>query len=197
MLTALRKKDYKKAIPLAQELYAKSPRWIDHWNLGRYLLLAGRVPDAGERAPQGGRAGTRGSSAWVSYISYLATNGKLGGGTEPGRGGQDSVGPDRAALPLAECLLAVGETAQAESLVVKALKEKPDDPATLRFASMFYLTQGRSPEAMKWLDALFGPRSRRDFRRPGVGRSNQGQGPAQDGPQGRCGRRPSISSSAT
>ena len=67
------------------------------------------------------------------------------------------LAPDRAAMPLAECLLAVGETAQAESLVVKALKEKPDDPATLRFASMFYLTQGRIPEAMKWLDALSAP----------------------------------------
>ena len=49
MVSALRKKDYKRAIPLAQELFENSPRWIDHLNLGRYLMQAAQTPEAGEQ----------------------------------------------------------------------------------------------------------------------------------------------------
>ena len=42
LASALRKKDYKRAIPLAQELFENSPRWVDHVNLGRCFMQAAR-----------------------------------------------------------------------------------------------------------------------------------------------------------
>ena len=87
--------------------------------------------------------------------------------------------------------LVIGETAQAEALVEKALKEKPDDPATLQLAAIFYLAQGRTAEGMKCLEALSAPAPGANVRGPGVGQSNQGQGPPEDAAERKTWKRPS------
>ncbi len=157
MVNALRKKDYKRAIPLAQELYENSPRYIDHLNLGRYLMLAEKTQEAGDQFRVAVEKGGGVPDTWVTYVKYLVLTGKLEEARNKVEEARKALPPDRSTLPLAECLWTIGENAQAEAMVEKALKEKRDDPATLQLAATFYLAQGRTAEGMKWLEALSAP----------------------------------------
>ena len=94
---------------------------------------------------------------WVPYVRYLATTGKLEEARNQVEEARKALPSDRANLALAECLMVIGEPAQAGALVEQALKAKPDDPATLQLAAIYYLTQGRTAEGMNCLETLLSP----------------------------------------
>jgi tetratricopeptide (TPR) repeat protein len=158
---SLQSRDYARAMRLARKaVAADSADYRDHVWLGQMLWATGRRAEA---EPVLRRAAERSGGAaepWVALVQYLAHTGQKDKAEQAIAAAAASIPADRAALPLAHCHEAAGNTARAEELYRRALAARPDEVAALQGAAGFYLRQGRAAEARALLQRVIGLQER-------------------------------------
>ena len=123
--------------------------------LGWIYLTAGRSDEAGKEFLRAVELGRGVPENWLAYVQYLVQAKQL---DKPGRDGgrTQAVPADRATLTLAQCALVLGDTAQAEALIKRAMgaEGKSDDLAALRIAVDVNLPLNHLDTARSYLDQI-------------------------------------------
>lgn len=156
-LDAIRARDYDRAISLARQLYPDgSPNASDHLNLGRIYLAAGRADEAGRQFRRAVELGPGAPENWLAYVEYLANQGQRAQARSLIESARKVLPPDRAALTLARCALAVGDNAGAEALIDQAMAVPgaADDLAAQRVAVDVNLRLKKVDAARSFLDRI-------------------------------------------
>lgn len=136
-------------IAQAKELAPEDSRqYRDHLWLGQVLAaLGGRAAEAEAAFRRAIREEPKAGDAWVALVTYLAS---LPDRPKAASAAQEAAsvlrGPDHA-LALAVCYEAAGQPAQAESVLLDALKEKKDDPSLQRQLAGLYWRRGEFAKA--------------------------------------------------
>ena len=155
--SAMRNREFDRGIELARGLFADSNRYVDHLILGRFYTAAGRPKEAEAEFHRAVEQGPGVPETWLTYVGFLMQQKKPDAARAAVDAARKALPSDRSILVIAECLMLVGDVAQASTLIDKAIREKPDDPATLRFAAGFHLNRGQTKEAIKYLKKLRDP----------------------------------------
>lgn len=156
-LRAMLKRDFKRGLALAREVFADSPRYGDHLVLGRFYMTAGKADEAGGEFQRAVEIASGVPETWVTYVNYLVRMNKGDEARAAIEAAKKALPPSRAALPVAQCLVLVGEVAQAGRLMEQAVGEHPNDPTTLRVAAGFFLGRGQTDKAIRYLETLRAP----------------------------------------
>jgi tetratricopeptide (TPR) repeat protein len=155
--SAMRNREFDRGIELARGLLADSNRYVDHLILGRFYTAAGRPKEAEAEFHRAVEQGPGVPETWLTYVGSLMQQNKPDAARAAVDAARKALPSDRSILVIAECLMLVGDVAQASTLIDKAISEKPDDPATLRFAAGLHLNRGQTKEAIKYLKKLRDP----------------------------------------
>jgi tetratricopeptide (TPR) repeat protein len=156
-LAAIRNQDFDRGIALAQQAFPDdSTSYLDHLNLGRIYMAAGRSDEAGKRFRRATELGPGTPLSWLTYVQYLVQIKRPDQAQVAVEGARHALPADRATLTLAQCSLLLGDTQQADELVKKAMKEKGKaaDPAELRLAAAVALRRNRLDQVDEYLTEL-------------------------------------------
>ena len=155
---AIRKKDYVRGLALAREVIpARSTRYSDHLTLGRVLMASGKAEEAGNEFRLAVDLAPSVPETWRSWVEYLARTNQPQAAREAAAAAEQALSPLGSNLTLAQCRRSAGEAGKAETLVRKAIKDRPHDAATLRLAANFFLDQNRPDQAATLVAELFKP----------------------------------------
>jgi predicted Zn-dependent protease len=158
-ITAIRKKDFARGIPLARQAFPEtSPRATDHLARGRLLLAAGQQEEAGKTLRRAVELGPGLPDAWLALVQYLVGTKQMDQAKAALEAARKALPADRAAPTLAQCLALVGDSQQAEALFQAALVAQPDDLATLRAAARFFVDRRQWDQAQPLLTKLVDPK---------------------------------------
>jgi tetratricopeptide (TPR) repeat protein len=156
-LDAIRKQDFDRGIALALRVFREdSKSYADHLNLGRIYLAAGRGDSAARSFHRAVELGPGVPEAWLAYVQYLVRIRRLDQARGVVAAARKALPTDRATSILARCALAVGDAAQAEELVARAINVEggSEDPATLRLAAAIALGRNRPDKVDAYLNKL-------------------------------------------
>jgi tetratricopeptide (TPR) repeat protein len=157
VLDAMHKRNYDIAVSLARQVYPDgSPNAADHLSLGRIYAAAGRPDEAGREFRLAVKWGPGVPENWLVLVQHLVQRKQLDQArAEVERAGK-ALPPDRATLTLAMCAMLMGDGAQAEALVKRAMEAegKADDLAALRLAADISLTIKHLDAARAYADRI-------------------------------------------
>jgi tetratricopeptide (TPR) repeat protein len=94
---------------------------------------------------------------WIEWMKYLAATNQRKRGSQELERMPKTVSGDRAELTMARCLDALRRPEEASEAFVKALRERPEDVATLYFAAEFFERADNASEAQKLYEQLLDP----------------------------------------
>ncbi len=158
--------NFDRALSVARRNAAESQHVADHIWLGQVASLVGADARSllGEGATidslhaEAERAFRRAvelsadaPDAWVALIQFLARSGNLTAAQQMIREAEQKIEPSKAPLALAQCYEEIRQTTQAERSFRDALAAAPDEPATQRLVSDFFLRTGKPQVAEETL----------------------------------------------
>ena len=117
-------------------------------------MSAGQSDAAGKEFRRAVELGPGVPDSWLTYVQYLVQTKHVDQAKTAIEAARKALPADRATLTLAQCCLIVGDLEQAESLIQRLLKDRPQDPAALRLAAGLYFGQNRVDKADEYLDKL-------------------------------------------
>jgi tetratricopeptide (TPR) repeat protein len=160
-INALRREEFERAVALARQAVPQASTLAkDHLALGQILVLAGRREAGGKELRRAVELDPGLPVARLALVQYLVQDKLMDEAKAALDEARKALPADRSALTLAQGFALVGETRQAEGLVREALAARPNDPAALRAAVDFYVSQGRSELAHALLKQLAAPKTR-------------------------------------
>jgi tetratricopeptide (TPR) repeat protein len=152
-LDAFRKKEFDRGLALARRVYPEtSNRYSDHLALGRFYMTAGRTAEAGEEFHLALKKGPAVPATWLTYVVFLVQTKQTDMAKAVVATAAKTLPSERSDLTLAECYSLIGDYAQAQSRIEKALAANPKDRETLRIVGRLYLEQSQSALARRYLD---------------------------------------------
>jgi tetratricopeptide (TPR) repeat protein len=156
---AMRKRDYDRGLELARQAFPEqSKNYIDHVSMGQFYIMAQKRAEAAKAFHRAVELAPGVAETWLNYIRALVQSGQIDAAKNATKDVQKAALPaDRVKLTLAQCHFMIGDNKEGQALLQAALKEKPNDPATLRVAASTSLLSGRLDEVEKYLDALTAP----------------------------------------
>jgi tetratricopeptide (TPR) repeat protein len=158
-LIAMRKREYDRGLELARQAFPEqSKTYTDHVAMGRFYLMAQKLPEAAKAFQRAVVLAPGVAETWLNYIRTLVQTGQIDAAKKATKDVQKAALPaDRVKLTLAKCRFMIGDTKEGQSLLQAAVKEQPNDPATLRVAASVSLLSGRLDEVEKYLGAITAP----------------------------------------
>jgi Tfp pilus assembly protein PilF len=94
---------------------------------------------------------------WIEWMKFLAATEQRKSGSHELERMAKTVSEDRVELTMARCLVALRQPQEAGGAFQKALRERPEDFATLRFAAEFFERADNTAEAQKLYEYLLDP----------------------------------------
>ncbi|WP_169978972.1 tetratricopeptide repeat protein [Tautonia rosea] len=153
--SSLRQADPARALEQARAIVpADSEDYRDHLWLAQFLLAADQIDEA-EAELRKALALAKGEPApLISLVRLLAANDRRDEALEAIESAKNDLPADQAALTLARCYAALGDTDQAFAQFDRAIASAPKDPAPLRAAAETALITNQLPKSEDYLGKL-------------------------------------------
>ena len=157
-----------RAIEIARQVAARSKSPLDYVWLGRFLALRDGWPkarttrrsrdrkleEAEHALRQAVQLGESSPVAWVALVEFLARTGKTAEAAKVTTTAKQKIPSQQAALALAECYDALGDTVEAGRYYAEALARSAEDATVLGLVADFDIRCGKQAEAESLLERI-------------------------------------------
>ena len=164
----LLRKEYEKALELAEASAKQSDDYRDHVWLGRvYAAMAERAHRNGNNVEMTDRAAQAEKSlrkalemnstdpqAWIAMVQLLSVTGDRRKALELIEQAKTKIDPSKLSTALSRMYDVAGDFAAARGQLTEELKANPDDPVVLRRATEFFIRKKRSNESAELLKRM-------------------------------------------